>query len=198
MKIGDSGFAVLSASQMYRIEKVTILDEKEAINIKGRKIKYWEIHYDESFGVSGISKEKVFKTMEEAESYRKKLMEKEHAEFVSRAHDKENFFKYLYDIAIYESYNDYDNKYIANKIKEYTGINVLQDIENVQDLENTPYLIEVNVEVTRKYNPNYGDNKMCKCGHQYYRHFDSWEDMLAVGCKYCDCWEFVEDNNCKK
>ena len=35
------------------------------------------------------------------------------------------------------------------------------------------------------YDPNFGDQKLCKCGHHYYRHFDSYEDMNPVGCKYC-------------
>lgn len=53
-----------------------------------------------------------------------------------------------------------------------------------------PYLIEI-VEVL-KYNPNYGDDRLCKCGHPYYRHFDSYDDNAAVGCKYCDCYTFEE------
>lgn len=46
------------------------------------------------------------------------------------------------------------------------------------------------------YNPEYGDDKLCRCGHTYYRHFDSYENMNHVGCKYCDCYLFdsVEDN----
>lgn len=47
------------------------------------------------------------------------------------------------------------------------------------------------VEV-RKYNPSYGDDRLCKCGHPYYRHFDSYDDNAPVGCKYCDCHTFEE------
>ena len=56
-----------------------------------------------------------------------------------------------------------------------------------------PYLItKITVVGYRKqYNPNYGDDKLCKCGHTYYRHFDSYGGMAAVGCKYCCCDEFV-------
>lgn len=57
----------------------------------------------------------------------------------------------------------------------------------------TPYLIEEKVVILRKYNPNYGDHRICKCGHTYYRHFDSYDNMEPIGCKYCDCWEFEED-----
>jgi hypothetical protein len=45
---------------------------------------------------------------------------------------------------------------------------------------------------TLLYNPNYGDNRECECGHSYYRHFDSYEQMDAVGCKYCGCSHFKE------
>ena len=55
-----------------------------------------------------------------------------------------------------------------------------------------PYLEEATVRITQRYNPNYGDDRECKCGHAYYRHFDSYEDMDAIGCKYCRCYEFKE------
>lgn len=60
-----------------------------------------------------------------------------------------------------------------------------------------PYL-EYEYEITvkgkiKKYNPEYGDDKICaRCGHTYEKHFDSWENYYPIGCKYCDCEEFVE------
>lgn len=43
------------------------------------------------------------------------------------------------------------------------------------------------------YNPEFGDNRECECGHPYHRHFDSYDDMSPVGCKYCgDCVKFSE------
>lgn len=30
----------------------------------------------------------------------------------------------------------------------------------------------------------------CACGHPYRRHFDTYDDMAPVGCKYCGCSEF--------
>lgn len=49
------------------------------------------------------------------------------------------------------------------------------------------------------YDENYGDKKLCKCGHPYYRHFDTYDDMKNVGCKYCgwQCKGFdaVDGNN---
>lgn len=43
-----------------------------------------------------------------------------------------------------------------------------------------------------RYDPDFGDDKVCECGHAYYRHFDTYEDMEPVGCKYCGCYEFRE------
>lgn len=64
--------------------------------------------------------------------------------------------------------------------------------------EEKPYITETITMQKKKYNPNYGDNRMCVCGHTYYRHFDAWNDMEAVGCKYCGCQEFVEEESEKK
>jgi len=36
------------------------------------------------------------------------------------------------------------------------------------------------------------DALCAKCGHAYYRHFDTYADMEPVGCKYCSCDAFVE------
>jgi len=58
---------------------------------------------------------------------------------------------------------------------------------------NGPYLQKISVRTKYYYNPKYGDNRVCKCGHTYDRHFDSYEDMYPIGCKYCQCMEFVED-----
>lgn len=42
------------------------------------------------------------------------------------------------------------------------------------------------------YDPDFGDDKICVCGHTYYRHFDSYENMSPVGCKYCECDKFKD------
>ena len=55
-----------------------------------------------------------------------------------------------------------------------------------------PYLKKIKKIVTHLYNPDYGDDRVCECGHPYYRHFDTYEDMYACGCKYCDCYTFKE------
>ncbi len=55
---------------------------------------------------------------------------------------------------------------------------------------NNPYLEKI---VTIKiYNPQYGDERICQCGHKYYRHFDTYDNMEPIGCKYCPCFEFIE------
>lgn len=46
------------------------------------------------------------------------------------------------------------------------------------------------VGILKEYNPEYGDDRLCECGHTYYRHFDSQDGMAPVGCKYCCCDEF--------
>lgn len=55
-----------------------------------------------------------------------------------------------------------------------------------------PYIITERIVIDMEYNPNYGDHRKCTCGHDYERHFDSYENMEPVGCKYCGCFEFVE------
>lgn len=57
--------------------------------------------------------------------------------------------------------------------------------------DNDPYIRKYSVELTREYNKNFGDDKECECGHSYYRHFDSYENMEACGCKYCGCYDFT-------
>src|SRR5271166_3913160 len=45
------------------------------------------------------------------------------------------------------------------------------------------------VEAAILYDPNFGDDVLCECGHIYYRHFDTYEEMSPVGCKYCHGYE---------
>lgn len=37
------------------------------------------------------------------------------------------------------------------------------------------------------YNPTFGDERLCVCGHHYRRHFDTHDNMVPAGCKYCQC-----------
>ncbi len=46
-----------------------------------------------------------------------------------------------------------------------------------------------------RYDPFYGDGILCanlECNHPYYRHFDTYDDMRNVGCKYCQCNDFIK------
>jgi hypothetical protein len=74
------------------------------------------------------------------------------------------------------------------------------DKQKIKDLEvskvmfspgsSTPTVFVVGPE--QQYDPDFGDNRECECGHSYYRHFDSYEDMYPIGCKYCRCRTFKE------
>ena len=64
----------------------------------------------------------------------------------------------------------------------------------------TQYITDVDTRTAAKeppiynptlYDPSYGDDRACGCGHRYVRHFDSYEHNAHVGCKYCDCFDFV-------
>jgi len=57
-------------------------------------------------------------------------------------------------------------------------------------MKEKPYIETKEIIINKAYNPKYGDDKICKCGHPYYRHFDSYEDMYDCGCKYCKCDNF--------
>jgi len=51
-------------------------------------------------------------------------------------------------------------------------------------------LIEFADSLTRPvpaWNPKHDQEAPCVCGHPYERHFDSYDDMRPVGCKYCEC-----------
>lgn len=52
----------------------------------------------------------------------------------------------------------------------------------------------LNLDWAQRYAPAYdnslGDERLCECGHVYYRHFDSYNDMAPIGCKYCHCTRF--------
>lgn len=63
-----------------------------------------------------------------------------------------------------------------------------------EELKNQSYLYKINIKVEEEklYNKSYGDERICECGHSYEKHFDSYCNYWAVGCKYCECDDFVE------
>lgn len=94
-----------------------------------------------------------------------------------------------------------DGENILSLIQDYEDKKIKITIELVKeekvDNGESPYIEEIktNTIVEYKYNPNYGDERICKCGHTYYRHFDPYDDMYAAGCKYChsdECDGFEE------
>ena len=72
------------------------------------------------------------------------------------------------------------------------GMKVIADGKPGKIMEEEPYIHKIITTEKKLYNPKYGDDRIYKCGHSYYRHFDTYEDMGNVGCKYCDCYEFIE------
>lgn len=64
-------------------------------------------------------------------------------------------------------------------------------VEGIDRNIDGPYKVTYSVHIHNEYNPNFGDDKLCQCGHTYYRHFDSYEGMDACGCKYCTCRYFL-------
>ena len=53
-----------------------------------------------------------------------------------------------------------------------------------------PYITKRRIVIEKFYNKDFGDDKVCGCGHAYYRHFDTYEQMYPCGCKYCSCGEW--------
>lgn len=78
------------------------------------------------------------------------------------------------------------------KMKEIVLQYEQNQINEQIDDEEQPYIIQYQLQIDYLYNPNYGDDRECVCGHPYYRHFDPYENNEAVGCKYCQCWQFEE------
>ena len=79
--------------------------------------------------------------------------------------------------------------YLRLKAK-YDGVEMVDG--NLPSINEEAYTVTTEVVKHYHYNPVYGDNRECKCGHPYYRHFDTYEGMSPVGCKYCECFHFEE------
>jgi hypothetical protein len=50
----------------------------------------------------------------------------------------------------------------------------------------------IDYEINRLWDENKNQDAECVCGHVYHRHFDSYEDMYPIGCKYCECETFEQ------
>lgn len=60
---------------------------------------------------------------------------------------------------------------------------LIELIESVLDREDEGHYVSCANEI--EYDPQFGDDKLCLCGDPYYRHFDTYDDMAPIGCKYC-------------
>ena len=80
----------------------------------------------------------------------------------------------------------------AIPVEAYREMDIMQEgcKWTFNQVENAPYHKEVIVYTKHKWNPKYDENAECECGDPYYRHFDTYEKMEAVGCKWCECMEF--------
>jgi len=79
-------------------------------------------------------------------------------------------------------YTEHD---VGNDLSFFEGPIVM-----IQCAESENHTFFLDKEIAQKalqdhYDPNFGDEMMCQCGHPYYRHFDTYDDMSPVGCKYC-------------
>lgn len=69
---------------------------------------------------------------------------------------------------------------------------VSKSTQSKSGLKDQPYIYITETNQRKLYNSQYGDERKCQCGHSYHRHFDTYENMEAVGCKYCECNNFRE------
>lgn len=65
------------------------------------------------------------------------------------------------------------------------------DVVIQESHKDSPYLEKIYTVTERFYNPDYGDDRVCKCGHRYIEHF-LIEDHYPWGCYYCSCLRFEE------
>lgn len=71
------------------------------------------------------------------------------------------------------------------------------NLEGNEDPEIIKILSDLKNEIERSWNPNRDQQEKCSCSHAYGRHFDSYEDMYPIGCKYCECDTFEYPNEAK-
>ena len=72
-----------------------------------------------------------------------------------------------------------------------------EDLESLCQLITDALLHEGYIEFPGEitYDANFGDDKLCECDHPYYRHFDTYDNMAPVGCKYCSPYSPDWDNS---
>ena len=122
------------------------------------------------------------------------------------------FSKYMHDYRVYKSKkgvtsirsteNGKDKKRIVKNEQLWFFKDGDNDVQNyIAHLYNSPELVQVDVMGGEAHDPNFGDSRLCTCGHTYYRHFDSYENMAPVGCKYsghCNCEGFKDSGKIER
>ena len=85
-------------------------------------------------------------------------------------------------------------KYITIEQKDHYESLIASDNPNVDELKHAIgfLLKQVDVAGDKAYNPAFGNNRLCTCGHPYYRHFDGYEGKYPIGCKYCLCRTYID------
>ena len=70
-------------------------------------------------------------------------------------------------------------------------------IRDLLSTSNDEELVQVSrglaIQINRLWNPDIDQDALCNCSHPYHRHFDSYEDMYPIGCKYCGCDTFNDN-----
>ncbi len=55
-------------------------------------------------------------------------------------------------------------------------------------IKNEVYLFKPEFQILKYYNSKFGDNRICKCGKEYYLHFSNGE----ASCDFVNCGKFIE------
>lgn len=64
------------------------------------------------------------------------------------------------------------------------------DLPNVKD---EPYIPTIVIAKCKRYNPTYGNERICICGAKYYEHFDEEGFGIPQPIKHNGCSQFVKD-----
>lgn len=80
------------------------------------------------------------------------------------------------------------NKQIQAEVSQSNGQLTASLLKLLSDLDWTVH----GWELPPAYDKAFGDDRLCHCGHAYYRHFDTYEGMRPVGCKYCGCRQWKD------
>jgi len=69
---------------------------------------------------------------------------------------------------------------------------LLQELEDLKIQK--PYIETYRLTLQKEYDPNFGDQKVCQCGHNYDMHFPAFSKKIT-SCKFCNCRIFQHPLN---